>query len=135
MLTSRLNATCNYGYTHATFTEYDDGEADYTDNKVPFVPTYTLNVGAEYTIGPLAFGADCTSIGKTYWTEDNKLWQKPYATLNAHVGLRLGNLDVCIWGRNLTDSHFDTFSFVTMNRVFAQHGKPSQVGVDVRLRL
>ena len=135
MLTSRLNATCNYGYTHATFTEYDDGEADYTDNKVPFVPTYTLNVGAEYTIGSLVFGADCTSIGKTYWTEDNKLWQKPYATLNAHVGLRLGNLDVCIWGRNFTDSHFDTFSFVTMNRVFAQRGKPSQVGVDVRLRL
>ncbi|MDO4949636.1 MAG: TonB-dependent receptor [Bacteroidales bacterium] len=135
LLTSRLNLTCDYGYTHAIFTDYDDGETDYTDNRVPFVPTHTLNVGAEYAIGPLAFGADCTGVGKTYWTEDNKFWQKSYAMLNAHVGFSFGNFDVCIWGRNLTDRHFDTFRFVTMNRVFAQHGKPSQVGVDVRLRL
>ncbi len=135
LLTSHLNMTCNYGYTHATFTDYDDGETDYTDNRVPFVPIHTLNVGAEYSIGRFCFGANCVGIGKTYWTEDNQLWQKSYATLNAHVNINFGNLDCCIWGQNLTDKQFDTFSFVTMNRVFAQHGKPVQVGVDIRLRL
>lgn len=44
----------NYGYTHAVFDEYTDGEGEktvsYKDKKVPYVPTHTLSAMADYRI-------------------------------------------------------------------------------------
>jgi hypothetical protein len=42
-----------------------------------------------------------------------------------------------LWGKNLTNSNYDTFGFESSitgtTRRFAQYGKPLQVGVDVKL--
>ena len=39
-----------YGYTNATFRNYNDGENDYRGNRVPFAPEHTLSANADYTI-------------------------------------------------------------------------------------
>lgn len=141
---SHLAFTGNYGYTHATFLDYDDGNHDYSDNYVPFVPMHTLNLDAAYTwhfsdgtgllgIRALTLGADCTGTGRIYWTESNSVSQPFYTTLGARLTLECQQLTVNLWGKNLTDERYNTFYFESASRGFEQHGKPLQVGIDLSL--
>ena len=135
----------SYGYTHATFKEYDGGigsneqAIDYSGNHVPFVPMHTLNIGAAYTFflngswaESLTLGATCTGAGKIYWTEANDASQDFYSTLGARASLKAKALQIDLWGRNLTDTNYTTFHFESMDRGFSQKCKPLQVGVDVK---
>lgn len=135
-----LQLNGSYGYTHATFKEYDGGEGmNYNGNYVPFVPMHTLNLGAAYTFffentwaQSLTLGANYNGAGKIYWTEANNASQDFYSTLSGRVSLKAKALQIDLWGRNLTDNEYTTFYFESMGRGFEQHCKPLQVGVDVK---
>lgn len=137
-----LMLSANYGYTRATFREYNDGTNDYSDNYVPFVPMHNGNIGAEYKLRydrsdvskTVSIGADVTGQGRIYWTEKNDASQDFYALLNAHVTVGLSEkLSINLWGKNLTSSRFNTFYFESAGRLYEQRNKPCQFGVDVRL--
>ncbi|MBQ8889272.1 MAG: TonB-dependent receptor [Bacteroidaceae bacterium] len=139
-LNRHWNLNANYGYTHAAFEKYDEGNnVDYSGNFVPFVPRHTLNVGAAYSLffpnkwaQSLTIGANCTGAGKIYWTEDNAVSQNFYATLNGYVSLKTKMVEIELWGRNLTNKDYTTFYFESMGNGFEQRCKPVQLGVDVR---
>lgn len=141
-----LELSASYGYTHATFKEYDDGNNDFSGNYVPFVPQHTLNADAAYSwygVGPfskLTLGASYNGVGKLYWTESNKTGdglatacQDYYSLLNARLQLVCKQVAILLWGRNLTNTHYNSFYFESAGRGYEQHGKPLQMGVDVRL--
>ena len=150
---NRLTWSVNYGYTHAQFKEYVDsvevGRAnvavDYKDKKVPFIPQHTVSATADYRfdmgqtgLRAIVLGANVTAQGKTYWDNDNLYAQKFYAVLGAHADADFGLLKLSLWGRNLTDTKFNTFvvdSHLPPGTVsyYANRGLPLQVGVDVRL--
>ncbi|MCE2617594.1 MAG: TonB-dependent receptor [Phocaeicola sp.] len=141
-----LSLFANYGYTHATFKNYDGGtntggvSQNYTGNYVPFVPMHTLNIGGDYAfffknnvMESLTIGANYTGAGKIYWNESNGASEDFNGTLNAHAALQLKNgINVNIWGRNLTDHRYTTFYFESMNRGYKQINKPLQLGIDLR---
>lgn len=143
----RLNLTANYGYTKAEFTNYDlgtsDGQrVDYTGNKVPFVPQHTFSAAVDY-ICPLAqgryfvksisMGADVKGAGRIEWNEANTFGQNFYATLGLHFGLTLAKqIDVSLYARNLTATHYATFAFDSMNNRFAQYAQPRTFGLNVK---
>ncbi len=144
-ITKNLNINMNYGYTHSTFRKYDggvdkEGDAiDYTGNYVPFVPKHTLSVGSDYTFAInkgslkiITIGANYTGAGKIYWTESNEHSQNFVGTLNGYISLGLKNLQIDLWGRNLTDKRYTTFYFESMNRGFEQYNKPIQFGIDLK---
>ena len=140
-LNRHLQLNASYGYTKATFVKYNAGEGeDYSGNYVPFVPRHTMNIGGSYSFffnnswaKSLTLGANCSGAGKIYWTEANNASQDFYATLNGYISLKAKNVQVDLWGRNLTDNEYTTFYFETMGRRYEQRCKPLQVGVDVRL--
>ena len=140
-LNRHLQLNASYGYTEATFVKYNAGEnKDYSGNYVPFVPRHTLNIGGSYAFHfpnswaeSLTLGANCAGAGKIYWTEANHVSQDFYATLNGYISLKAKNVQVDLWGRNLTDNEYTTFYFESMGRGYEQRSKPLQVGVDVRL--
>ena len=73
--------------------------------------------------------------GPMYWDDANTVRQDFYATLAAHVTFS-GEADrwsLRLWGENLTNTHYDTFYFVSMQRAFLQPGKPWQVGATLRV--
>lgn len=135
-----MNIALNYGYTYAKFTDYDGGkDIDYTGNYVPFVPKHTLNVDANYSwyfqnewANRLTIGATYSGAGRIYWTEDNNASQKYYSQLAARATLQTKICQIELWGRNLTDTEYNSFYFESMSRGFSQHGKPRQIGVDLR---
>ena len=140
-LNKNLQFNVSYGYTEATFVKYNAGrDEDYSGNYVPFVPRHTLNVGGSYAFffndswaQSLTLGANFNGAGKIYWTEANHVPQNFYTSSNGYISLKAKNVQVDLWGRNLTDKQYTTFYFESMGRGYEQRSKPLQVGVDVRL--
>ena len=128
-----LDWAVTYAYTRAIFDEYDD----YKDNYVPFVPQHTLSAMVDWHIGKLTIGANMNGQGKIWWDEANTYAQKFYAVAGAHADYDFGPVLVSLWGRNLTNTHYNTFavasSAVGGTHYFAQRATPIQVGLDVNI--
>lgn len=144
-LTDALSLNAGYGYTHATFTDYQTGAEDglnYNGNYVPFVPRHTLNAGGTYVLRPahcpwldaLVFNANYNGAGRIYWTEANNASQSFYGTLNARISFRKGKGQVDFWARNLLNKHYTAFYFESLGNAFAQAGHPFQLGIELRCR-
>ena len=122
-----------YGYTNAKFDEYED----FKDNYVPYVPHHTLSALIDYHFGKFTLGANLSGQGKIWWDEANTYAQKFYALLGAHADYDFGPVVVSLWGRNLTNTHYNTFAVASSaaggQRYFAQKGTPVQVGLDVNI--
>lgn len=140
----------NYGYTHAVFDEYTDGEGEkavsYKDKKVPYVPMHTLSAMADYRIAfnsnllrNMVFGMNVNMQGKTYWDNGNTYSQDVYAVLGGHIAFDFGIMQLNVWGKNLTDANYNTFAVdnaaTGKREYFAQRGNPFQCGVDLSFRL
>ena len=139
----RLSVAFNYGYTHATFRNYDAGNGkDYTGNKVPFIPEHNTGAFADYRQplrhGPfdaITFGINANGFGRIYWTEANNASQDFYATVGAHIRLETGGWEFSLWGKNLTQTDYRTFYFESMDKSYYQKGYPLQIGFDLNIRL
>ena len=127
----------SYGYTHAVFADYPDGNANYKGNHIPYVPQHTLMAGADWQVPlkndrmSLLLHADARGVGPLYWDERNEARQDFYALLNASARLSYDSWSLTLWGRNLTDASYSTFYFVSMKNRFLQQGKPLQWGATL----
>lgn len=141
-LTRNLALSANYGYCHAKFLKYDGGaDEDYTGNMVPFSPRHTVGADASYTfylnneyVRNIQLGATYSGAGKIYWAESNTASQPFYSLLSARVSLVTKWIEMEVWGHNLSNTKYKTFYFQSMGRGFSQHGKPLQIGIDLRYR-
>ena len=140
-----------YAFTNAKFEEYqhtvggstspntDTFAGDYDGNYVPFVPQHTLSAMVDWHIGKFTIGANMNGQGKIWWDEANTYAQKFYAVAGAHADYDFGPVLVSLWGRNLTNTHYNTFavasSAVNGTHYFAQKANPIQIGLDVNIHL
>jgi outer membrane receptor protein involved in Fe transport len=143
-ITEGLTADINYGFTHATFSDYNLGAnkegtvVDYKNNYVPYTPGHTLSVGVQYNklftnkfIDQFIVSAQFAGAGKIYWTEKNDIGQDFYGTLNGKVGVRKGNIKLDLWSRNITNTNYQAFYFESFGNSFIQKGKPLQIGAEL----
>lgn len=140
-VTAALNgfeAGLSYGYTNAEFTSYDNGVEDYGGKKVPYIPLNTLSANAGYSwynvcgaIDRLSVSVNYNGIGKIYWNEENTLCQPFYSMLGASVKLERRWAGIEFWAKNLTDTKYNVFYFVSVGNAFYAQGKPVQYGVNL----
>ncbi len=144
-----LDWAVTYAFTNAKFDEYqhtvggstspntDIFAGDYDGNYVPFVPQHTVSAMVDWHIGKFTIGANMNGQGKTWWDEANTYAQKFYAVAGAHADYDFGPVLVSLWGRNLTNTNYNTFavasSAVGGTHYFAQKATPIQVGLDVNI--
>ena len=139
-ITDALSVNTSYGYTHATL-RHSGNEEHPDDYFVPFAPQHTLSLGARYIwntrgwLQHISLYTGGKAAGRIYWTRENDLSQPFYALLDARLTVTHDNLELSLWGNNLTQTHYDAFSFATRGQVFSQRGTPLQVGLDLRLKL
>lgn len=126
-----FSLSSSYGYTDARFTRYDDGNNDYSGNRIPYSPEQTLNVRAGYTFdftGPsfkaLSLNADCAGIGRIWWDESNTLVE-PFRLLSgADITFHFNRFDVRLRADNLAGKDYNVFYFKSIGNMFFQRGKP-----------
>jgi outer membrane receptor protein involved in Fe transport len=101
------------------------------------VPQHTFAAAADWHQDIFTFGANVTGQGKTWWDEANTFSQNAYATLGLHIDCDFGPVTVSLWGRNLTDTNYNTFAVKSTaagsEKYFAQPANPRQVGIDARI--
>lgn len=134
----------NYGFTHATFRDYDGGtdkagnEVDYKGKFIPYVPQHTFSVGAAYSlnlpdkwVNQMTFAAQYTGAGRIYWNEANDVQQPFYGLLNAKVSFRHDFVRLELWSRNILDANYGAFYFESFGNSFIQRGKPFTCGANL----
>ena len=135
LLDNSIDWNVNYSFTNAKFDEYDN----YKDKYVPFVPKHMVSAMLDYHLGSFTIGANMNAQGKMWWDEANTYAQKFYALLGAHADYDFGPVLVSLWGRNITDTRYNTFAVQSNaaggTRYFAQRGNPIQLGIDVNIHL
>jgi len=132
----------SYGYTYARFLDYVKDEAkglSYSGNMVPMVPRHTLAFNMSYTVHPvkcldaITMSAGMTGTGKLYWLEDNAVCQNFYLIPNARVELSKGIVSLAMWGKNLSNTRYLSYYFVSSAK-YAQQGGPLTCGADLTLK-
>ena len=135
LLDNSIDWNVNYSFTNAKFDEYEN----YKDKYVPFVPKHMVSAMLDYHLGSFTIGANMNAQGKMWWDEANTYAQKFYALLGAHADYDFGPVLVSLWGRNITDTRYNTFAVQSNaaggTRYFAQRGNPIQLGMDVNIHL
>lgn len=149
---SRWQVRCSaaYGFTDARFLQFDNGMGDYSGKVVPYAPRHTFSVRAtmsyrfnkysessvanQLTPSSLSVTLAANGQGRTYWNEANTLYDPFYAVLHATCNLMWQHFSLHVWAKNLTNTSYQTFYFVSMSRPFYQQAKPVQAGVTLRYR-
>ncbi len=138
--TKGLSLMASYGYTNAKFTKYNNGLADYKGKYLPYVPQNTVSGTASYTfyklgniLDKISFALGYNGIGKIYWNEENSVSQDFYSLMNASIYMEKGILGLELWGKNITDSNYYNFYFVSVGNTFLSRGKPAQWGVTLNI--
>lgn len=139
-LTEHLNLYADYGYTHATFVNYNDGVDDYAGNYVPYAPTHTVSVRGDYTLPlnsryALTLGAGMQGVGKIYWDETNTIEQPYYSLFDASLALAAPHYTLTLWGNNLTNASYNTFYFESIGNQFVQRGNPLTAGITINIEI
>lgn len=130
----------SYGFTRSTFKDYNDGKQDHSGNRVPYAPMHTLFAEASHSleIGGdsnklLTLAANVRATGDIYWDEANTMRQPFYALLGASITWKQARYSLQLWGRNLTDTDYKTFYFVSIQHHFLQRGHGRSMGATLRL--
>ncbi len=138
--TEQTHMNISYGFTHATFKDYNDGKVDHSGKRVPYAPMHTLFAEASHAlkIGGdrnklITFAANVRATGDIYWDEANTLRQPFYALLGASITWKQAHYSLQLWGRNLTDTQYKTFYFISIQHPFLQRGHGRQLGATLRL--
>lgn len=138
----QIKLAATYGYTNATFTEYVSGNDDFAGQYVPYVPEHTVSVLAEYTapidgrlVRNLSLQTQYTGAGRIYWNESNSVWQDYYSQLSASASISGNVWNITLWGKNMTNTNFNNFYFVSLGNTFLSKGKPLQIGMTLKLYL
>lgn len=142
--TPNTAVSLSYGYTNAKFLRYDNGQADFSGNTVPYAPENTIYAECRHRIPVSGFKgvlrditlkADVRAAGKTYWNEANTASQPLYAQLGALIALHTKRCALELWGQNLTGTMFRTFYFVSIGHEFCQRGRKREFGATFRVNL
>lgn len=133
-----LQGTC--GYTRAEFRQFRSGDADFAGNRVPYAPEYTLSALLRYEIpigGRLVErivpSVDLHGVGPIRWNEENTREQPFYQLTGLSLRFEHRHYALDLWCRNLTDTHYDTFYFLSMGEEFVQRGRPRTFGITLQL--
>ena len=131
-----------WGYTHATFRDYESSGVNYRGKRVPYAPEQTLALQTLYEI-PIGLrwlerivpSLNLKGVGPIYWNEENSLRQEFYSLLGASLRFEHRNFTLDLWGRNLLNKRYATFYFKSMGNGFLQEGLPRTWGITLSINL
>lgn len=138
----RLELNAAYGYTHARFVRYNNGQEDFRHRFVPYAPQHTASLDASWSIpvgmrwlDRVVVSAGLSGLGRIYWDERNSLSQPFYLLTECSVRFEHRHYTLDLWARNLFDTRYDTFYFVSIRNAFMQRGLPRTLGVRLNILL
>lgn len=132
-ITKGLTVDAGFGYSLVEFDDFTEDGTSYDGNKSPFAPEFTFNIGAQYRASSGFYARmDVVGYGRMYLDKANTYSRDPYALLNAKIGYEGENLDVYLYGKNLSDARYDTEGYY--GGMFTLYSDPREIGVALAYR-
>ncbi|MDD4970003.1 MAG: TonB-dependent receptor plug domain-containing protein [Paludibacter sp.] len=141
-----IDLLVSYGYTNATFVSYTDvynTKINYNGKYIPFIPMHTIAIQAGKTfeikhsvvLDKIKLNALYRGTGSIFWDESNIHKQDFFGVVDGRISFIRKSLQLDIWGKNLTNTQYQTFYFESLGKKFVQLNKPMQIGVNLTLNL
>lgn len=122
-------------------TEYDSAtgssyQYDYTGNRLPNVPNYTYNLGAQYRhMSGFFCRVDWLGTGSVYSDSKNTAKENGYQIFNLRLGFESENYDIHLWCKNLFDEEYLQVRLASSGDHQGLDGAPRMVGATFTYRL
>jgi iron complex outermembrane receptor protein len=122
-----------FGYIDIEFDEFKDALGDYEDNKNPYAPEYTFNIGAQYRFqNGLYARADLIGYGEMYLDRANKYKRDAYEIVNAKIGYETEHFDIYLYGKNIFDEEYNSYGYY--DGYYVVYSDPGEAGLQVVYR-
>jgi len=117
-----LQLTYSFGYTDAHYQSLnvaENGQAvNLAEKKQIFTPEFTSMFAPQYNVSlserhhlDLVVRGEWFWLGREYFDLDNTIAQPPHSLLNARVGITIPHLELYVWARNLTNTHYIEYAY------------------------
>ncbi len=137
-----FRADVRAGWCHATFREYNDNINDYAGKHIPYAPVATWYgaLGRHFsldckTVKGLSLSVSAYGAGRTWWNEDNSLWQKAYCLFGADASVDFDGFQLFAHATNLFGKDYGVFCFKSVGNTFVQNGRPRSVIIGVKINI
>ena len=129
----------SWSWCDARFLRYDDGNRDYSGNRLPYVPQHTLFLSAGYSFRMDACRLDvdlaARGNGPTWWNEDDTLLEPFRLRLDSRIALAFPKWEVYLRGENLTDTPGRSFYFKSIGNEFFARVRPRIILLGISIKL
>lgn len=131
-VTEQLTLTAGLSYNQTKFDSFSDSSGNYTGNKNPFAPEYTVNLGAVYRHHNGFFvSANMVGYGSMYLDKANENKREAYEIVNSKIGYEGNDFDIYLYADNLFDEKYDSLNYYGYYNNFSS---PREVGVHLAYR-
>ena len=129
----------SYSWCDARFVTFNDGNEDYSGNRLPYVPEHTLflNAGYSFKIGSKTLDVDASLHGEGpfCWNESGSQKERFHLKANARIALLSENWELFVRADNLTNETHRSFYFKSMGNEFFALDKPRIIMTGITLKL
>ncbi|PCI55207.1 MAG: hypothetical protein COB45_06850 [Gammaproteobacteria bacterium] len=138
-----LSLGLKYTYLDAIFTDFIDGENDYSGNRLSRTPEHSFVLNIAYDIENPFNNNGLLSLESDYAWNDDRFEDnsnespeiiKAYGLLDARILYELDNWQLSIWAKNITDEEFETHYVKFGNSSHVTFGQPRTIGVTANWR-
>ena len=129
----------SYAWCDARFVTFNDGNNDYSGNRLPYVPEHTLyaSTGYSFNIGnrTLDIDASLRGEGPYSWNESGTQKEPFRLRAGARIALVSNDWELYVRADNLTDEPGRSFYFKSMGNEFFASSKPRMIMTGITLKL
>ena len=135
----QFRSQLSWSWCDARFVSFNDGNEDYSGNRLPYVPEHTLflNAGYSFKIGNkiLDLDASLRGVGPFCWNESGTRKEPFHLKANARIALQDDNWEFFVRADNLTDETHRSFYFKSMGNEFFASAQPRIIMTGITLKL
>ena len=129
----------SYSWCDARFVKFNDGNNDYSGNRIPYVPEHTLSlsVGYSFNIGGKTLDLDATlhGAGPFNWNESGTRTEPFRLRADNRIALVSDKWELYVRAENLTDADGRSFYFKSVGNEFFASFKPRIIMTGITLKL
>ena len=143
-VTRGLGINLNLGYLNTEVLEYNPidfftgQELDFSGRELPYSPEFNGNLNVNYIL-PLNKKINLEgNLDYNYQTDvffdfanTDAVNQEAYGVLNGRLGMTSKNLDVFVWGKNITDETYFSYGFGSGGLATAAFALPQPYGLTI----
>ncbi len=114
---------------------------DVSGTRLPRAPKVTINVGGTYDQdfagGKLQLTVNAYHNSGIFWVPGAHIGQGAYSLLNGTIGWSPanGHFRFSVWGRNLTNEHYQIYNSPNATGVSAAYAAPREIGLSIDFKL